>query len=347
MAEKTFGAVVLALSLAASGCGNDSSASSDQGSGGQSAGGSGAAQGGGSGSGTGGAGVGGSAGSGTEAGGSAGSSGATGTGGGSAGSAGSGGAPSGSTGCGATSWPESGETYTLTVGTTEREFIVAIPDDYDSSQPHRVIFAWHGMTGTAQQIAGFGNYYGLRTPERGRDSTIFVAGQGLLQNGDSGNTGWWNTNGGDLAFVDALLEWLGENYCVDSSRIFSTGFSFGGMFSHYLGCARGDVFRAVAPMAGSFFNYYGFGGPDECPRAVPVWSTHGSNDMVVTLDQGEAARAVWLATNGCQETTSPVEPSPCVAYQGCEAPVHWCQHDGEHMVPSFAAAAIWSFFSQY
>jgi poly(3-hydroxybutyrate) depolymerase len=299
---------------------------------------------------------GGAAGSGPSSGGSSGSSGNGGSGGsggsaaGSAngGSAGSGGtAPIPTTGCGATAWPESGETHTLSVGAQMREFIVAIPGGYDASTPLRVVFAWHGMTGTAQQIAGFNNYYGLRTAEFGEASTIFVAAQGLLENGDSGNTGWWNTDGNDVEFVDAMVSWLGENYCVDQARIFSIGFSFGGMFSHFMGCERSNVFRAIAPIAGSFFNYYGFGGPDSCPMAVPAWIVHGSADEDVTPASGMAARDVWLSQNGCDATTTAVEPSPCVAYDGCETPVHWCVHPGDHMVPSFVAEGAWAFFSQY
>jgi hypothetical protein len=46
---------------------------------------------------------------------------------------------------------------------------------------------------------------------------------------------------------------------------------------------------------------------------------------------------------------TPVDPSPCVAYQGCAAgnPVHWCPHTGAHTIPSFAAMAVSNFFLQF
>ena len=56
----------------------------------------------------------------------------------------------------------------------------------------------------------------------------------------------------------------------------------------------------------------------------------------------------WRSTTA-PATTAPADPSPCVAYQGCDAgyPVQWCPHDGAHVIPSFAAAAIANFFLQF
>ena len=54
--------------------------------------------------------------------------------------------------------------------------------------------------------------------------------------------------------------------------------------------------------------------------------------------------------NGCTSMTMPVDPSPCVAYQGCMPgyPVVWCVRPGDpHAIPSFAAAAIAKFFQQF
>jgi hypothetical protein len=42
-------------------------------------------------------------------------------------------------------------------------------------------------------------------------------------------------------------------------------------------------------------------------------------------------------------------PMPCVSYSGCDPgyPVAWCEFDGGHTVPPFAAEAIFKFFSQF
>jgi poly(3-hydroxybutyrate) depolymerase len=178
--------------------------------------------------------------------------------------------------------------------------------------------------------------------------TIFVAPQGLGTDEDPGDTGWPNSDGEDIAFVEAMLDYFEGNYCIDSARVFSTGFSYGGIMSNTIACQLGARFRAVAPMAGALFSF----GQNSCiGEAVAAWFTHGSADMDVTLAQGESARDAILQTNGCDTTLEPVavDPSPCLAYQGCAAgfPVHWCKHDGAHTLPDFAPDATAAFFSSF
>jgi polyhydroxybutyrate depolymerase len=252
--------------------------------------------------------------------------------------------PTRSSGCGADDWPASGN-QTIDVGGTPRDYIVKIPDAYDTSKPYKLVFAWHGLGGTAAQIAsGFrGGYYGLET--RAAGSTIFVAGQGLETS--SGGAGWPNSGGRDIAFVRAMLDWLRSSYCIDEERIFSVGMSYGGIMSNTIGCQLGDVFRAIAPMSGSGPRF--FGGASSCLGQVAAWLSHGNMDTVVTFESGVASRDHWLESNHCTTEAVPVAPEGCVAYQGCDDghPVHWCEFDGGHTVPAFASEAIWNFFSQF
>jgi poly(3-hydroxybutyrate) depolymerase len=251
--------------------------------------------------------------------------------------------PMPSSGCGASEWPPSGN-QTIDVDGTMRQYIVKIPDAYDANTPYRLVFAWHGLGGTAESIAsGFrGGYYGLET--RANGTTIFVAGQGLETM--SGGAGWPNTGGRDIAFVRAMLDWLRSSYCIDETRIFSTGMSYGGIMSNTVGCQLGDVVRAIAPMSGS--GPRAFGGA-MCVGQVAAWLAHGNMDTVVSFDSGVASRDHWVMANGCGSETMPVAPENCVAYQGCDDghPVHWCEFDGGHTVPGFASEAIWNFFSQF
>jgi poly(3-hydroxybutyrate) depolymerase len=262
---------------------------------------------------------------------------------GSAGS-GAGGAAMPSAGCGTTPATTAETTYMIDVSGTSRSYIVTLPANYNASQPHQLVFAWHGRTGTAMQIAR-GNYYGLKSR---MTNAIFVAGQGLGTTADANDTGWPNTNGQDIAFVRAALAWMNTNYCVDQARVFSVGFSYGGIMSHTIACQMSDTFRAVAPIAGAIF-----GRPTCLTHPIAAWMTHGSMDTSasggVDFTAGESARDRIVALNHCTATTVAADPSPCVAYQGCDAgyPVQWCAHDGAHMVPSFAAAAIATFFLQF
>jgi polyhydroxybutyrate depolymerase len=252
------------------------------------------------------------------------------------GGAGGSGGSTPSTGCGASAPPASGR-YSIDVNGTTREYIVAVPDGYDSNQPYRLVFAWHPMGGSAEQVAsGFGGgYYGLESQANG--SAIFVAPEGIDQ-------GWANTGGRDIAFLRAMLDRFRAELCIDEARIFSTGFSYGGMMSFAIGCAMGDVFRAIAPMSGALYS-----GCEDGDDPIAVWGAHGDADNVVPLSDGERGRDVFLERNGCGAETVPVDPSPCVSYQGCAEgyPVVWCEFSGGHEMPSNAGESIWAFFSQF
>jgi poly(3-hydroxybutyrate) depolymerase len=258
-----------------------------------------------------------------------------------------GGTGMGSMGCGNASPPADGD-QTIDVDGTERELIVAVPDDYDASMPHKLVFAWHGLGGRASQIAtgfGGGGFYGLES--RAMGSTIFVAGQGLdTSNAVGSGPGWDNMGGRDVAFTAAMLEWLRSNYCIDNDRIFSVGMSYGGIMSNTVGCALGDDFRAIAPIAG--MGPSAFGGGGACTGQVAAWVAHGNMDNIVQFSSGEGSRDHWVEANHCDSTNMPSGDN-CVAYDGCDdgMPVVWCEFDGGHTVPSFASEEIWAFFSQF
>jgi polyhydroxybutyrate depolymerase len=258
-------------------------------------------------------------------------------------------------GCGATTWPMGGTANPQTLNVTTagatiaRQFYFALPTSYTSARPYRLVFAWHYAGGTALMVAGTGGgagrYYGLQPllPD-----TIFITGQGLTD--AQGTTGWPNTNGQDIAFARAMVDWANANLCIDKTRVMSTGFSYGAIMSHTVACQMPDVFRAVGLMAGMLI-----GRATACVNhPIAAWMTHGTADTAaiggVDFANGVTARDRIVALNHCAATTQPTTPSPCVAYDGCDAgePVVWCPVEGEaHVIPSFAPAAIATFFSQF
>lgn len=258
-----------------------------------------------------------------------------------------------SSGCGSASAPESGR-FDITVDGETREYIIAIPDDYDANQPYRLVFAWHPWGGSAEQVAGNGNsgYYGLQGQAQG--SAIFVSPDGLDFGGNG--KGWGNEGGKDLAFFDAMMERFESELCIDRARVFSTGFSFGGMMSWALGCGRGDVVRAIAPMAGNTT----VSGCLDGDSPVAVMGFHGDDDTVVTISGGRVGRDVFIERNHCGEGApsdstycegagQDRQPCECITYQGCDAgyPVTWCEFNGPHTPAPNSAATIWNFFAQF
>jgi predicted esterase len=246
----------------------------------------------------------------------------------------------GSPGCGSTSPLKSGN-FTETIDGTMRKYVLDVPANYDTNKKYRLIFVWHPLGGSASQVVN-GGYNGLKSLSEG--STIFVAGDGLTgSNAEASGPGWWNANNGDMLLLTAMLAKLNANLCIDSERIFSTGFSFGGMMSYTVGYEF-DVFRAVAPCSGDL-QVIPHKETNNAP--LPIMAFHGDKDDFVTTARGRAARDKYLARNKCGTETVSATPSPCVQYQGCAAPTFWCEFPGAHAPWSEEPKAIWKFFSQF
>jgi hypothetical protein len=219
------------------------SGSAGAGTGGSSAGSGGSGRGGSGG--RGGAGIGG-AGTAGSAGATGGTAGATGGSAGGAGAAGGGGGGAAgntgavpSAGCGKTRTLQNG-TITITFSGASRKYILRVPDGYDNGHPYRLVFAYAESGSSAMSVATR-NYFTLATLDS--RNTIFAAPDA------ADGAGTWSKS--DVELTDAILAQLEGDLCIDKSRIFATGFSFGGAMSLALACQRADVFRGVAFFSGA------------------------------------------------------------------------------------------------
>jgi poly(3-hydroxybutyrate) depolymerase len=260
-----------------------------------------------------------------------------------------------SAGCGKARTLQNGTVTVESDGT--RSYILRAPDNYDASHPYRLVLAYHWMGGSAQAVAnGTGAtespFYGLWG--LANNSTIFVAPVGL---GSGSNTAWPNTDGEDVAFTDAILAQLEAGLCIDETRIFATGFSYGAGMSYALACARPDVFRGVALYSGAELS-----GCDGGTKPVAFYASHGIGDSVLDISQGRALRDHFVQVNGVTPQDPP-EPAPgsgthiCTKYQGGspQYPVEWCAFDGDHnpnphdsgQSASWNPPEVWAFISQF
>jgi poly(3-hydroxybutyrate) depolymerase len=214
----------------------------------------------------------------------------------------------------------------IDVAGVTRTYVVSIPS-VQPGKAHPLVFTFHGAGDTGDN---FRKWSGFESANAGR--AIMVYPDGL-------DNVWPNTNGRDVAFFDALLARLQQTACVDSARVFGTGFSYGGYMSNTLGCARAGVVRAIAPFSG--------GGPGgTCNgKQLATWIVHGAQDLTVELSSGEASRDRWRQINHCGADPLQVDPSPCVVY-GCDEgyPVAWCAFQGVHTIPSWGPGAALDFF---
>lgn len=271
-----------------------------------------------------------------------------GVGGGSSGGSGNDGDVQASQGCGKA--PPTAGQASISVGGQMRDYILALPDNYDNNKKYRLVFTWHPWGGSAQQVAQQMSYYGLRTASAGEAILVSPDGTDFGGNGK----GWGNDGGKDIQFLEAMLERFDSELCFDHNRIFSTGFSFGGMMSNAVACS--GLARAIAPMAGNS----SVSGCANGTKPVAYMGFHGVDDTVVTLDGGQKARDVFVSRNGCgmpkasdsnwcQLAGNQYQPCECKTYDGCDDgyPVTWCEYKGGHMVAPNSGQTIWDFFAQF
>lgn len=253
-------------------------------------------------------------------------------------------------GCGKAPTLSSG-TRTISSGGQNRSYILRIPDGYDRNRPYRLIFGFHWLNGSANNVASAG-YYGLLPLSN--NSTIFVAPQGI-------DNGWANTNGRDLTLFDDISRQIENDLCVDTSQRFALGWSYGGAMSYAVACARPTVVRAVTVISGA--NLSGCNGGTQ---PVAYFGIHGIYDSVLNISAGRSLRDTFVRNNGCT-AQSPREPSRgslthiTTTYSGCREgyPVQWAAFDGDH-TPSpvdgssspndsrtWTSGEIWRFFSQF
>lgn len=234
----------------------------------------------------------------------------------------------------------------LVVGGVTRTFALTLPKAYDGLTTYPVVLAFHGDGGD-----GAGLRSELSIEAASADGAIFVYPDGL------GKT--WSIDKlpagatlRDIAVVDAILAHLASTYCVDTKKVFLTGFSRGAYFVNQFACRTKSLVRGIVTLSGggpfgiadSEFDHLG---RLVCPSApVPAMQVQGAADAVVAPSEGQKARDHWRAANACSEATSATDPSPCVAYDGCARPEVWCLVPGlGHTIWQSASEATWAFFA--
>jgi poly(3-hydroxybutyrate) depolymerase len=225
---------------------------------------------------------------------------------------------------------------TIQSGGGSRDFAMRLPDNYDKNKPYWLSFTFHPNGGNAYGVDnGGGNgyemaYYGLQ--KQSNNGAIFVAPLGL-------GGGWANSGGQDLKFVDDMVKLIEDNYCVDTTHIFTQGFSYGGGMSYEIACARAKVFRGAAIYEGAQLS-----GCDGGNDPIALWQMVGLEDNVCGMGSATPIRDKFVKNNACtkpaQEPPQPPKGPPylnpgghvCTDYAGCSAgyPLRWCVHQSGH-----------------
>ena len=224
--------------------------------------------------------------------------------------------------------------YTTTIQATEREYFVRLPKTYDAAKPYRLMFTFPGCTGKGNGALPLFNAPGA--------DAIFV---GPSPDGDCFVYG---LDSKDVQFFDDMLMTVEGNYCVDQNRVFTSGHSSGSWLSNVLGCQRSNILRAQGNVSGAL---PGLDQSKCLTQSIAGIFIHDQDDPENNISGGIKARDRLLKLNGCGTETKPVEPSPCVEYQGCKAgyPVVWCQTAGQghSRQDNLTVPAIYNFFAGF
>lgn len=257
-------------------------------------------------------------------------------------------------------------TYHISSAGGRGDYIIDIPKDYNKDKPYRLIFGNHCMGGSAARVAAADNgddlsaFYSLKTQaEKDNVQCIYVAPQG-----DGGGT--WNPSTDPIFFSD-ILKLVKGSLCIDTTRVFCAGFSFGAMFTYALSLAYPKQLRAVACYAPANWNF----DPQPTNNHIPIayFQTTGIGDGLCSWINNDAAKkggkycllqhaedngcntniTIQLATSGGKHVIT--------TFSGCKDgyPVKFGSFDGGHQCMSsdpgsnvnWIEGETWNFFKQF
>jgi poly(3-hydroxybutyrate) depolymerase len=253
-----------------------------------------------------------------------------------------------SAGCGKSPGLSAG-THSMTSAGLDREYILELPDNYDSNKPYRLVFGMHWWGGSAEAVQGWSKWFGLKALDT-EDSTIWVAPQGYTD-----GSPWRGKDDRDHTYFDDLYSKLASALCVDTSRVFSAGFSFGAMYTNSLAQTHQDVLRGVVVYAAADYNIYF---PKNTGKPLAYMGVHGLKDPTCPIPSGRQSRDRFVENNGCTAPSTVPEASPKgsqVTYDyDCPSnyPVRWTTFDGAHTYPpnndgAWVHPLTWEFISQF
>jgi polyhydroxybutyrate depolymerase len=185
-----------------------------------------------------------------------------------------------------------------------------------------------------------------------------------------------NQNVDDVGFIDNLLDTLFLNYLIDTTRVYATGSSNGGMLCYRLACELSHRFAAIAPNACSQMYF-----PCNPTNKIPVINFHSKVDPIVFYNGGmggapplttiyfpsqDSTLNLWTQSNNCQSRDTVINGNGTnydfIKIHNCSCNVeihHYATTDGSHSWPGgnpnnnpvstqiSATDLLWSFFQNY
>ncbi len=268
---------------------------------------------------------------------------------------------------------------TISSNHVKRNFILHLPPGY-GQQPLPLVINYHGYDNTASNF----EHYTNMASEADKAPFMVIFPQGALDNNVPQPKPSWNAGIGaggptgltdDVQFTRDIISYVKKNYCLDTHRIYATGYSIGASMAYRIACTLSDQVAAFATVEGAFYHIP----PNGCQasRPVPLLEIHSLADQFAPYDGSTARKLVsvsdflnlWFAINQCNSGSSQTifqkadvtgyKWSRCASGSAVE---HYKITDGGHVWPGSptpmpslgytthtidANVLIWNFFSNF
>jgi polyhydroxybutyrate depolymerase len=206
-----------------------------------------------------------------------------------------------------------------------RSYWLHVPPSYDGSETVPLVIVLHGSTDFSLRYpfwffrsSWMENYteFSMKADEEGFIVVYPNAKFDFYTKGFDYNYGY--AVGGfpkyvdDLGFLRAIINKMERDYLINTSRIYITGISDGGVMTYSAGAYLSDIVAAIAPVAGTIGGsfsidddaYYQIPTPE---NPVSVIAFFGTNDSLMPYDGGgeysiasvNESVAFWVEHNGC------------------------------------------------
>ena len=246
-----------------------------------------------------------------------------------------------------------------------RQFFIYEGSGYQNNAP--VLFVLHGYTSRGLWIMNYSGFQSIADDA----GLIVIYPQGTLLPA-TGQTHWnvggWTTSSttDDVGFINSVINFLNDEYSIDSKRIYSTGMSNGGYMSYKLACDLSPRIAAVVSVTGSMTNET----TDSCNPSHPtsVAQIHGLQDTIVNYAGNGFSKPIeevmdyWVNKNNCtiEPDTSEISGSNGGGihdvYSGCDNLTNvelYLMTNMGHNWPNLnnhdlqASVTVWNFLSKY
>lgn len=215
----------------------------------------------------------------------------------------------------------------VTVDGKNRTFIMHVPSTYSGDKAVPLVVDYHPIGGSGSGELS-GTTYKAQTDPDGVISLYPDGTSGKSAMGAGWNVGPCCSNDDDVKFSREMIKAVEDKVCIDTKRVYATGFSMGGGMSNHVACNMADVYAAVAPAAMDLNTV----NSASCSpaRSIPIIMFRGTADPVCKYAGGDSGFndglnflgaeknfQFWADKNGC--TGSPTTNSDgCSEYSSCK-----------------------------